>query len=133
MGQSGQLWRIDPTGQFWNCHAAALGRGADKAQDELYKQLLEACGGSSPEDNLVDYLQTWSSDDAIQLVSKCMEQVLFPKAQHIMATAASATEAARLMPKIHWQGVVVDYSSSRRKPKKTTMRGAFLPPGSAER
>lgn len=130
MGQS-QLWRIDPTGQFWNCHATALGRAADKAQEELYQQLLEVCGGSP--DNLVDYLQTWSSDDAIQLVSKCMETVLFPKAQQIMTTAASPTEAARLMPKIHWQGVVVDYSSSMRKPKKTTMRGAFLPPGSQER
>ena len=130
MGQ-GQLWRIDPTGQFWNCHAAAMGRAADKAQEELYQQLLEACGGSS--EKMVDYLQTWSSDDAIQLVSKCMEKVLFPKAQQIMATAASPTEAAKLMPKIHWQGVVVDYSSSMRKPKKTTMRGAFLPPGSGER
>jgi 20S proteasome alpha/beta subunit len=126
-----QLWRIDPTGQFWNCHAAVLGRAADKAQEELYQQLLEACGGSS--EKLVDYLQTWSSDEAIQLVSKCMEKVLFPKAQQMIATAASPTEAAKLMPKIHWQGVVVDYSSSMRKPKKTSLRGAFLPPGLGER
>lgn len=131
MGQ-GQLWRIDPTGQFWNCHAAAMGRAADKAQEELYQQLLEACGGGSP-DQMVDYLRTWSSDDAIQLVSKCMKKVLFPNAQQIMATVASPIEAARLMPKIHWQGVVVDYSSSRRRPKKTTIREAFLPPGSEER
>ena len=24
------LWRIDPTGQFWKCHAAAVGKGAGK-------------------------------------------------------------------------------------------------------
>lgn len=31
------IWRIDPTGQFWNCQAAAVGRGAGIIEGEMMK------------------------------------------------------------------------------------------------
>ena len=33
------IWRIDPTGQFWSCDAAAVGRGAGVAESFLLKEI----------------------------------------------------------------------------------------------
>ncbi|GKY97503.1 hypothetical protein MPSEU_000708500 [Mayamaea pseudoterrestris] len=34
-----ELWRVDPTGQFFQCQVAVAGRAADKIHDELLKKL----------------------------------------------------------------------------------------------
>ena len=34
------IWRIDPTGQFWNCHAARVGRGSGLAERLLLKLVV---------------------------------------------------------------------------------------------
>ena len=33
------IWRIDPTGQFWKCNAAAVGRGAGNAEATFLRQV----------------------------------------------------------------------------------------------
>lgn len=33
------IWRVDPTGQFWNCDAAAIGRGAGNAEGALMRRI----------------------------------------------------------------------------------------------
>ena len=33
------IWRIDPSGQFWNCNAVAIGRGAGLAEAVLLRQV----------------------------------------------------------------------------------------------
>jgi len=35
---------VDPTGQFWNCHVAVIGRGADKARSRLLELIEENKG-----------------------------------------------------------------------------------------
>ena len=35
------IWRIDPTGQFWNCDVAAVGRGAGMAEISFLKRILK--------------------------------------------------------------------------------------------
>jgi 20S proteasome alpha/beta subunit len=35
------IWRIDPTGQFWSCDAAAVGRGAGVAESFLLKEITQ--------------------------------------------------------------------------------------------
>lgn len=48
------IWRIDPTGQFWNCHAAAIGRGAGVAEQHLLKKVAvwgKAIVSSNEEEN----------------------------------------------------------------------------------
>jgi 20S proteasome alpha/beta subunit len=37
--QPDHLWRVDPTGQFWNCKAACIGRGAGLAETYLIDHL----------------------------------------------------------------------------------------------
>ena len=35
------IWRVDPTGQFYHCHAAIAGRGADKARSTFLKRVAQ--------------------------------------------------------------------------------------------
>lgn len=41
-----KLWRVDPTGQFWDCEAAAIGRGAELAESWLMRHLLNSTSAS---------------------------------------------------------------------------------------
>ena len=38
-GGDSQIWRIDPSGQFWSCDAATVGRGAGVAEAFLLKEI----------------------------------------------------------------------------------------------
>ena len=39
-GHSCRIWRVDPTGQFWDCDAAAAGRGAGSAEAALLRMVF---------------------------------------------------------------------------------------------
>jgi len=36
------IWRVDPTGQFWDCHGTTIGRGARQAENHLLQLLTTA-------------------------------------------------------------------------------------------
>ncbi|KAG7365858.1 proteasome subunit [Nitzschia inconspicua] len=40
LGQK-EIWRIDPTGQFWNCHLTVIGQDSDAVEASLYQSLLQ--------------------------------------------------------------------------------------------
>jgi len=88
-GNKQSIWRCDATGQFYNCHASAVGRGAGSAEAMLMSQVLEkGKGGSADKTELEDlisaisprdvkeYLSTLSFDDAVLLACKCIVKAL---------------------------------------------------------
>ncbi|KAG7351756.1 proteasome subunit [Nitzschia inconspicua] len=40
LGQD-EIWRIDPTGQFWNCHLTVIGQDSDAVETSLFRLLLQ--------------------------------------------------------------------------------------------
>eukprot|EP00560_Eucampia_antarctica_P005891 CAMPEP_0197841178 /NCGR_PEP_ID=MMETSP1437-20131217/46029_1 /TAXON_ID=49252 ORGANISM="Eucampia antarctica, Strain CCMP1452" /NCGR_SAMPLE_ID=MMETSP1437 /ASSEMBLY_ACC=CAM_ASM_001096 /LENGTH=347 /DNA_ID=CAMNT_0043450895 /DNA_START=328 /DNA_END=1372 /DNA_ORIENTATION=- len=60
------IWRIDPTGQFWNCQAAAIGRGAGTVESEILRRTL------SSDDNDNNYWETISCQEALTLACQCI-------------------------------------------------------------
>mmetsp|Transcript_23780 Transcript_23780/g.28057 ORF Transcript_23780/g.28057 Transcript_23780/m.28057 type:complete len:453 (+) Transcript_23780:41-1399(+) len=95
------IWRIDPTGQFWKCNAAAVGRGAGNAEATFLRQVekwkrgkklgLEQADHESTEDQTGDldslvnnltnndvkgYFQTLSFDEAMVLACRCCASAL---------------------------------------------------------
>lgn len=88
-GQS-SIWRCDATGQFWDCRAAAVGKGAGSAEAEIIAQVAQIKAEErvkleldnddginivSPED-LQEYLESMTFDDAILLACKCVRSAL---------------------------------------------------------
>ena len=88
------IWRVDPTGQFWKCEAAAVGRGTVEVEAELLsrvrqwkniKKITEKTGGtkltSSAEnvyndDILIEdirfYLSSMTEEEAVKVASDCL-------------------------------------------------------------
>ena len=112
------LWRIDPTGQFWNCYAVAIGRSAETAE-ELLVQHIQSLKGN---ETWSDVFQQLSPNDAVTMCRHCMEQALYPKSIGLSTTGSSLFA-------IPWHGIILEYSSSSSmgKPKQTRIRGTFLP------
>ena len=96
------IWRIDPTGQFWSCDAAAVGKGAGVAESFLLKEIARRMKSpANVEDTEVDeeeeedfdddgiddgmasltnqdvkkFLLSLSVDEAIALAQKCVLKV----------------------------------------------------------
>lgn len=92
------IWKVDPSGQFWSCHAAAIGRGAGLAESLLLEELSEKVasdlderdgeedGGDKDSDGrqssesmsseeVKACLTSLSVDDAIEIACKCIARV----------------------------------------------------------
>lgn len=93
------IWRCDPTGQFWNCHAAAVGRGAGGVEAEIMRRVArsqlangqgEGCGEKKLGDivdleeliatvspkHVQDYVSGLSFDEAVILACQCIKKSL---------------------------------------------------------
>jgi 20S proteasome alpha/beta subunit len=79
---------VDPTGQFWKCNAAAIGRGAHAAEAHL-QELVSA----RTEEANDDFFSNLSSRQALSLACACIEKAL-PKEN-----------------KLYWQALVLRTAS----------------------
>ena len=87
------IWRCDPTGQFWNCHAAAAGRGAGSAEGTVMKAVFQQVTGDERKEkdreieldelrskissrDVREYLSGLSFDDAVVLGCKSIAKAL---------------------------------------------------------
>lgn len=89
------IWRCDPTGQFFSCHMAAVGRGAGTAEaivmssiakakegvekgisEEMHSMELEDLASKISSKDVDKYLSMLSFDDAVLLASKCISRAL---------------------------------------------------------
>lgn len=128
-----KIFRIDPTGQFFEMVCTVLGQDADSAEEELHLRLLEECG---KERELGDFLESISPDEALVfakefLRSQLTQQLQLPeKPHHTQPTEKVPAQAPHLSSQVYWQAVILDYSSEsstrRRKPRKITRRGTFV-------
>jgi hypothetical protein len=115
-----EVWRIDPTGQFLNCHAVALGYGSDEAQVELFQQVIRR----SKENNSCEhFFANLGLEEAIEIACECIEKTIFPKGHDGQGSPTRYIS-------IPWYGLVMDYSgvtASNRVPKRKILRGKFAP------
>lgn len=82
------LWRVDPTGQFYQCQAALVGRRAHVAEADLIRQLSERIHNGEQEPDklennaskLQECVSALSSDDALRLAADCVRNALMTKA-----------------------------------------------------
>lgn len=114
-----ELWRIDPTGQFWKCQATAVGRNGDKAEEVLFQRLQSESKGNEKLD-VCSLIQDMSTEDALSLLVECLELTQQPKLQD---TKVESTPSMTF-----WQAVIQDHETRPNTPRRQTIRrGSFLP------
>eukprot|EP00980_Cylindrotheca_fusiformis_P003758 scaffold834_cov123-Cylindrotheca_fusiformis.AAC.5 len=116
-----ELWRIDPTGQFWKCQATVVGRDADKAERSLYQRITEESNGNSENVDVCKLVQEMSTEDALSLLVECLKSTLQPKMQDPGPAAG---------PKTFWRAMVQTHETTKHNkasPRRTIHRGSFLP------
>jgi len=139
---SKKIWRVDPTGQFWDCQATVLGADADSTEEEFYHRLLEKCQDSDSK-NIRELLNSISQDEALELVEDFLrhrlekQQNLRPLQFSTTPKSNSGTEmsakksgdpsVSQVSSQICWQAVILDYSSMTKRgtPRRRTKRGIF--------
>ena len=134
---SRQIWRIDPTGQFWDCHATVLGGEADKAEEDFYKRLLEECESNQSVPELLDSL---SQEDALSIARDFLEKRMKPsprasKEKKSVDTDVDSKETRSdgsrepnsSSSQVYWQATILDYSSLTKQgtPRRKSKRGVF--------
>lgn len=138
-----KIWRIDPTGQFWDCDATVIGEDSDRTEEDLYRRLLEECQKNQLDDvrELLDFMP---QTQALVLVRDFLQTRLTKqqnsrsqqfstetKSSHINiqspAKKSDVAQAPHFSPQIYWQAVILDYSASTKRgtPRRKLKRGVF--------
>jgi hypothetical protein len=78
---SNDIWQVDPTGQFWQCHAAIIGRAADKARSHLLELIATHASSTTTSTDHehhvpLSYLNDISTRQALVIARECIEQSL---------------------------------------------------------
>lgn len=131
-----QLWRIDPTGQFWNCHAVVVGRESDRAEEELVTKLLERMkadenAATKEDEELGSFLKSsMTCDDALDLVCECLQTIFWPASLNLQALPEGVRAT---IPSIPWVAVTLrEGAKTSSQTTRQVRRGAFLPPRSVK-
>jgi len=113
------IWRCDPTGQFFNCHMAAVGRGAGTAEavvmssvakqgedgnaDETHSIELDDLVSKISSKDVQKFLSTLSFDDAVLLACKCIAKAL---------NLSTTNDSADLLQLLGIQGILIRAKSN---------------------
>lgn len=139
-----KLWRVDPTGQFWDCQATVLGQDADRAEEAFCRRLFEECERKKIDNNnICELLGSMSHDEAFELAKEFLRDRTTTKQQKSLTTTKlsqqTSTDAStkkkdgngvptsELSSQTYWQAVILDYSSLTRRgtPRRILRRGTF--------
>ena len=105
-----EIWRIDPTGQFWKCHATVIGQDADHGEETLHRRLMEGISSLSEQQQqqqqqrqqrqltIPEYLNSLSYDEALQLAKEVMESRLQNQLQQLQQTTFSSKSISTVHP-----------------------------------
>ena len=87
-----QIWRIDPTGQFYHCHVAILGRGAGIMEDWFQKHILDEKEdiSSLESTNVQSYFESKSKEEVLNLACQCIQQCLNENDDEIISSSLCA-------------------------------------------
>ena len=106
---SKDMWRVDPTGQLYQCQAAIVGRRAHVAESLLLKQLSKGIRGDKDEEveeseeddkivkdstKLQACLAGLSTEDALQLATDCIRNTLTTRTLSSSSSSSSPSAAA---------------------------------------
>ena len=147
----GTLWRIDPTGQFWRCQGAIVGRDSDRAEEEILSRLGERMvnnndtrsddiDNDSDRDATMDletYLESIRCDEALELICDCLQEVFWPSSLNLKMLP----QGVQLhIPSIPWVATRVPHDTTTRaittskesssqllSGRPAVWRGAFVP------
>ncbi|KAL7566199.1 hypothetical protein ACA910_011272 [Epithemia clementina (nom. ined.)] len=92
-----EIWRIDPTGQFWKCGGTVIGRDCFSAESKLLSELMDKdqtgdSSGSSARERIV----TLSKDEAIELCRNSISEIC-PQSPPPPPTTTSSDSSSSLM------------------------------------
>lgn len=68
------MWRVDPTGQFWKCDAAAIGRRAGVAEAHLLD--LVVARSEEMDDKMALFFYRLSARQALSIACECIKKAL---------------------------------------------------------
>ena len=140
----GTLWRIDPTGQFWSCQGAIVGRDSDRAEEEILTRLGERMANNNNNNNnsnatmdLETYLESIRCDEALELICDCLQEVFWPSSLNLKMLP----QGVQLhIPSIPWVATRVPHDTTTRaittrkesssqllSGRPAVWRGAFVP------
>ena len=100
------LWRVDPTGQFYQCQAAIVGRRAHVAEADLVRELAKRInGGDESELEKIEHdsnklqrcLSGLSSEDALKLATDCIRNTLTAKTSSSSSPTKSVSMRALIL------------------------------------
>ena len=139
----GTLWRIDPTGQFWSCQGAIVGRDSDRAEEEILTRLGERMANNNNNNSnatmdLETYLESIRCDEALELICACLQEVFWPSSLNLKLLP----QGVQLhIPSIPWVATRVPHGTTKRatttsqesstqplSSRPVIWRGAFVPP-----
>ena len=116
-----ELWRIDPTGQFYDCYAVVIGNGSEQAEIELYKQLRQRMGDGTGYQHFKSVFAELRLDEAVGLALRCIKNAVQESPVNRLPFMMATTT--------HWQGLVMDYSqisSTHQAPARKLLRGHLV-------
>mmetsp|Transcript_12456 Transcript_12456/g.26919 ORF Transcript_12456/g.26919 Transcript_12456/m.26919 type:complete len:421 (-) Transcript_12456:33-1295(-) len=122
-----RIWRVDPSGQFWSCDAAAVGRGAGVAESFLLKEVARLKRGRNEEnddeedepgkDSVVvaslsnqdvkNYLDSLSVKDGIEIARKCVEKVYEKELKHQKSEGEGSHDDEKIPLSINLGGAIL--------------------------
>jgi len=122
-----RIWRVDPSGQFWSCDAAAVGRGAGVAESFLLKEVARLkCGRNEENDDeegelgtdsvvvaslsnqdVKRYLDSLSVKDGIEIARKCVEKVYEKELKHQKSEGEGSHDDEKIPLPINLGGAIL--------------------------
>jgi 20S proteasome alpha/beta subunit len=122
-----EIWRVDPTGQFWNCHATVVGQDSDSIEQALFQMLMEKRGtkddgdmvkkqSSYPNSNIQDVLESLPYEEALDVVKGCLESHFLSKIKKegllLGDSSTRSSSRTKVIPQVFWHAVLLDYSTN---------------------
>ena len=126
-GDECRIWRIDPSGQFWSCDAAAVGRGAGVAESFLLKVIARSKAGTDEANGSANelgeedsdiiatlsnkdvktYLGSLSVDDAVEIATQCVLKVSEKELKHQTLEGEGSGDDEQVPPLLGLGGAIL--------------------------
>lgn len=124
----GQIWRIDPSGQFWRCDGAIVGRESDKVEDAILTTLCEMAAEESDHSrDITSYLKSLTCEEALDtIICGCLQEIFWPPSLNLQLLPQGVRAHIQSIP---WVAVSLVNTASEQSAgqNRRIRRGAFVP------
>jgi hypothetical protein len=119
-----EIWRVDPTGQFWKCHATVVGQDSDSIEQALFQTLMERDINTDDDTSkkqssytgskIQQVLESLPFDEAMELVRGCLESYFLSRSKKEGLTESDSSKRShsriKAISQVYWHAVLLDYS-----------------------